>query len=238
MRRAARQNTQRPVRHPGDARPETYPVRMSSLRTPVGPQPPSVYWRRRLLVGLGLLAVIVVIVLIVVRPGSGDPASAPTPTPSAVAPDAATEEEPTETEEETPAPEGECDPSVIQLAPVTDAASYAPGVAPKISMSITNTSAAACTYDVGTGAQEYIISSGADRIWSSRDCQTEPAETLRELAPGEVLSTTPFDWDRTRSSADTCEGERPAVTGGGATYRLAVALGAATSTEDKPFLLE
>ena len=39
---------------------------MSTIRTPVGPQPPSVYWRRRLVVLLALIAVIVVIVLIIV----------------------------------------------------------------------------------------------------------------------------------------------------------------------------
>ena len=37
---------------------------MSTFKHPVGPQPSKVYWRRRLLVGLGILAVIVVIVLI------------------------------------------------------------------------------------------------------------------------------------------------------------------------------
>lgn len=60
---------------------------MSTLRNPVGPQPPSVYWRRRIMVLLGLIAVIVVVVLIVVRPGAAEarratraiPARSPTP---------------------------------------------------------------------------------------------------------------------------------------------------------------
>ncbi|MFL0711298.1 MAG: hypothetical protein ACJLS2_00255 [Microcella pacifica] len=50
---------------------------MSTLRNPVGPQPPQVYWRRRLVVGLGILAVIIIIILIVVRPGAGDTATDP-----------------------------------------------------------------------------------------------------------------------------------------------------------------
>jgi len=43
---------------------------MQSLRQPVGPLPPQVYWRRRLVVGIGLLAVILIVVLILVRPGA------------------------------------------------------------------------------------------------------------------------------------------------------------------------
>lgn len=211
---------------------------MSSLRTPVGPQPPSVYWRRRLLVGLGILAVIVVIVLIVVRPGAGAPAAAPTPTPSPTASfppvDGAIEGD---AEAEAPA-ESACDPSDIVLLPVTDASSYPAGVTPMISMSITNTGDAACTLEVGTAAQEYVIVSGEDRIWSSRDCQRDATKDTIDIAAGKTLSTTPFAWDRTRSSEDTCEGDRPEVTGGGATYRLAVTLGKVSSTEDRPFLLD
>lgn len=199
---------------------------MSSIRQPVGPQPPSVYWRRRLVVLLGLIAVVVIIVLIIVRPGSGDGgAKTPSPTPSI---------------SNTPAFSGEgdaCDPSVIAIEPVTDADSYDPGQQPLISMSITNRGATACTFDVGTAAQEYVIVSGTDPIWDSRTCQTNPTSLEQVLEPNQTLSTTPFSWDRTRSSADTCTSSRPEVVGGGATYRLSVKLGGVTSASDKPFLL-
>lgn len=202
---------------------------MSTLRHPVGPQPPSVYWRRRILVLLGVLAVVAVILLIVFRPGGGAEGEGRTPAP-------------TDTPSSTPTfeasdPDEVCDPSVIRLEPVTDSGSYPEGVNPMISMTITNTSSAPCTFDVGTGAQEYVITSGADRIWSSRDCQTNPTSTPQVLEPGQTLPTTPFPWDRTRSSTDTCDQERPPVTAGGATYRLSVSLGEATSEGDKPFLL-
>src|SRR6478735_10306686 len=57
---------------------------MSTLKHPVGPQSSKVYWRRRLTVGLGLIAVIVAIILIVVRPGSssGEPNQQKTPAPA------------------------------------------------------------------------------------------------------------------------------------------------------------
>lgn len=202
---------------------------MSTIRNPVGPQPPSVYWRRRLLVLLGLVAVIVVIVLIIVRPGQGEPAGTETGTP-APGDTAAPSSTPTPTF--TSAAGGEaCNPAQIALTAVTDSNSYASGVKPMISMTIENRGSAPCTYDVGTGAQEYIITSGSDRIWSSKDCQQSPTSTPQVLEPGVELSTTPFAWDRTRSSTETCNGSRPAAVAGpdGPTYRLEVVLGDAES---------
>jgi hypothetical protein len=199
---------------------------MSTVRNPVGPQPPSVYWRRRLLVLLGLIAVIVIIVLIVARPG-GDNTGNGTPVPS---------DTPTNTAP--PAEEGEsCNPAVIELEPITDAASYASGVQPMISMSITNTGSVACTLDVGTAAQAYFIVSGSDPIWNSRDCQQGGDSLERLIEPNTPLTTAPFPWDRTRSAPDTCGTGRPEVIAGGATYRLSVTLGDIESAEDTPFIL-
>lgn len=209
---------------------------MSTLRNPVGPQPPVVYWRRRLLVLLGIVAVVVVVILIVSRPGSGSGTPSPSSSNSADPSDNPTDE-PTDDEEAAGDPTELCGPSVIVLEPITDAESYPAGVQPMLSMSITNTGAAACTFDVGTGAQLYSIVSGADPIWNSKDCQQAPTSTPQILEPGKTLSTTPFPWDRTRSSASTCTSERPPVVAGGATYRLSVSLGEAESASDKPFIL-
>lgn len=202
---------------------------MSTLRTPVGPQPPNVYWRRRLVVGLGLLAVIVVIVLIIVRPGGGTPGPDPSESPDA---SPAASESPAAGDEEA------CDPSVVQIVPITDSNSYPPEATPQVSMTITNIGAVPCTFDVGTGAQEYVITSGSDRIWSSRDCQTTSTEDVRVLEPGVELSTTPFPWDRTRSATDTCSSDRPVAVAGGASYHLSVILGEVESADTKQFILE
>ncbi len=205
---------------------------MSTIKNPVGPQPPSVYRRRRLLLLLVVVAVIVVIVLIVVRPGSGTPSGNPTGGPS-------------NSVSNTPGPRSTstsssaaCDPSAITLVPITDSSSYAAAAQPQLSMSITNSGASACTFDVGTDAQLYLITSGSDQIWSSKDCQTAPAAAKQVLEPGKTLSTTPFAWDRTRSSTTTCTGSRPAVTAGGASYHLQVRLGDAKSSQTKQFVLQ
>ncbi len=208
---------------------------MSSLRHPVGPQPPQVYWRRRLVVGLGLLAVIVIIVLIVVRPGGG-PAGATDPDPGASeAPAASTEPS---TEPTDPANPNACTAGEVQVVAVTDADSYPAEQPPLLSLTITNTGSAPCIAAVGTDVQEYVITSGSDRIWSSKDCQSNPAPAEVTLEPGVPLSTTPFAWQRVRSEpGGACEGERTAAIGGGATYRLAVSIGGFAS-EAKPFILE
>lgn len=195
--------------------------------------PASVYRRRRIVVGLVLLAIIVVIVLLVVRPGAG---SEDEPRPGTSSSNDPSDDPSTGS---TPAAAGSepCDPAVVFLTPVTDKTEYQAGENPMISMEILNTGAGPCTFNVGTDAQLYSIVSGSDPIWNSADCQSSPQPLEQVLQPGVALTTTPFAWDRTRSSASTCEAERPQVTAGGATYRLAVAVGEAKSTSDTPFLL-
>lgn len=201
---------------------------MSTIKNPVGPQPPSVYWRRRLLLALGLIAIVVIVVLIIVRPGSGGA----TPTGGQ------TSKTPSTPTDGFSSSATACDPSVITLTAVTDTASYAAGVQPQLSMSITNSGASACTFDVGTDAQVYTITSGSDTIWTSTDCQTDKAALKQVLQPGKTVSTTPFGWDRTRSSTTTCSATRPEVTAGGASYHLGVKLGDAKAKATKQFILQ
>lgn len=210
-----------------------YPDRMSSVRNPRGPQPAAVYWRRRILALVGLIAVIVCIVLIVSALANGGGGANPTPTPTG------TSTTGTDVEPDPDADEGDpCNPAVIRVVAVTDANSYPAGVTPLISMSITNTGSVACTLDVGTTEQRYDIVSGSDPIWNSADCQTDPTSLEQVIEANETLTTTPFPWDRTRSSPTTCTGERPQVTGNGATYRLSVRLGDIESASDLPFVLQ
>ena len=198
---------------------------MSTIRNPVGPQPPGVYWKRRALVLLGLIAIVIIIALIIMRPGSGTPAATTkTPTPTVAATSIATGAT-------------ACDPADIQLTAITDKNGYDAGETPLISMSITNTGAEACTINAGTDAQEYVILSGTEQYWSSRDCQADAASTETTLQPGVPQATNPFPWDRTRSTTTTCDSTRPAVAAGGASYHLTVKLGDLESADSKQFLL-
>jgi hypothetical protein len=210
---------------------------MSTFRNPVGPQQAKVYWRRRLLLGLGVLAVIIVIILIIVRPGSGGgtPVGADTSTTDTKAPDTKTSDAPASSD----APSGTaCLPGNLKLEAVTDKTSYGPTEQPLISMTITNTGAAACTINLGSTQQELTITSGTDRIWDSKDCQTGAVDAQVILDPNKPKTTPTIPWDRTRSSTSTCSStSRPAVTAGGASYHLGVKVGTLASKSTAQFIL-
>ena len=185
------------------------------------PLPASVYWRRRLVVFGGLLAVIAVVVLIVVRPGFGTTAE----TADEITEELAVVEVPT------------CLLSQLEITARTDQSSYEAGMNPQLWMGVKNVSAVECSVNVGTDVQKYVISSGPDLIWSSDDCQTGAVPYEITLAPGSEQETTSIPWDRTRSTPETCNGERPTMPAGGASYHLSVELGSLTSAETKQFLL-
>jgi len=222
---------------------------MASTGQPAGKLPESVYWRRRLLVLLGLLAVIAIVALIIWRPGSSSGEERPstvstsTSTPSSTPTDAADAgANVTDESGDTPAPpEGEiaqCTANEVTVEAITDKTSYGAGENPQLSLSITNTSDAPCSINVGTTQQVFTITSGSEKYWTSTDCQKEPADAVVELAAGQTVSSqTPITWDRTRSATDTCDSDRPAVPAGGASYHLTTSVAGIESKQTAQFLL-
>ncbi|WP_308467394.1 hypothetical protein [Rathayibacter soli] len=217
---------------------------MSTIKHPVGPQPSKVYWRRRLIVILGLIAVIVVIVLIVVRPGASNGQTPPTPattptstanrTPGPTAPPSTTI--PTTAAQVAGAP---CVAANIDVEAITDATSYGADQKPQLSLSLTNTGPKSCTLDAGTATQVYTITSGTEVYWKSTDCQTNPVHTEILLKPAKTVTSTPIPWDRTRSDPASCSStDRPVVPAAGASYHLKVSVGGFDSATTKQFLLD
>jgi hypothetical protein len=222
---------------------------MSTIKNPVGPEQGKVYWRRRVVVLLGLIAVIAIVVLIIVRPGSGGgPADAaagvnPTPTPATTTqstPQPGSVDVPPSTDKggEKGGEPAACAAENIIVTPVTDADTYEAGVIPQLSFSLTNNGPTACSLDVGTAKQVYTIKSGDESYWVSTDCQTNPSDTPAVIDPGVTLTSTPFPWDRTRSAADTCAvPDRLQVPAAGASYHLSVSVGGFDSKVSKQFIL-
>ena len=203
---------------------------MSTFRTPVGPQPSRVYWRRRLLVALGLVAVIVIILLIVNRPGSTPTGSTPKPITSSSSG--------TPTAGSTNAGDAvACDPAKVTVEAATDSTSYDAGVNPALSFTLKSLMTEPCSLAAGSDVQEFKITSGDELIWSSKDCQTDPVAATTVLMPGVPKAGPSITWDRTRSSVDTCSTAREPVIAGGASYHLTVVVGTLTSTNDRQFLL-
>lgn len=211
---------------------------MSTIKHPVGPQSSKVYWRRRLVVGLGLLlvlALIIVVVSFLVRPAAGNGGPGSTPSSSAAAPATATDA-PASDPAAGPAA---CDPASVQVEAITDAVTYEPGAQPMLSLSVTNIGAEPCVLNAGTSTQVFTVSSGSDVYWTSTDCQQDPADAEVTLTPGKPLSSgEPIAWDRTRSSTETCgEASREAAPAGGAAYNLSVSVGGVEASTPKQFLL-
>jgi len=216
---------------------------MSTTRNSVGPQTRSVYRRRRLVVGLGLVAVLAIILLIIVRPGSGrgEPVAPATPIASAPAtPSASATASSQPTPEPTAAAEGApCTANNVQVEAITDAVNYEPGQLPQLSLSITNTGASSCTINAGTSRQVFTITSGNDVYWTSSDCQKDAADADVLLKPGVPISSAEsVPWDRTRSAKNTCDlATRDAASAGGASYHLRVSVDGIESKTPKQFLL-
>lgn len=72
-----------------------------------------------------------------------------------------------------------------------------------LTLKVTNQNSIPCTLNVGTSQMEYLIVSGADRIFDSKDCQDGSADLLKTLGPG-ASETANFQWPRVRS-AEGCK---------------------------------
>ncbi|WGD36802.1 hypothetical protein [Lysinibacter sp. HNR] len=197
---------------------------MSAIKNPVGPHSRRVYARRRLVALLGLIALIVVIILIVVRPGSGSEEK-PAVQGSA-APETPAASEPVD-----------CAAGNVVVTPQTDSTTYGVGALPQISLNVINNGSTPCTINAGTAAMVFTIKSGDETYWTSTDCQVGAVDNFVILEPGVSAPSEPFAWERVRSASDTCEGDRPAVPAGGASYHLSVSLGGIESTETAQFIL-
>ena len=174
---------------------------MSGLLHPVGPEPPVVYWVRRGAIVLVVLTVLIVLVWLVRGRGSsepGRPAAAASPAASASASAASA----------APAPTGEplpCTDADLLVEATTDASTYRVGSTPRLSLSITNTSARACTRDVGPKANSLEITSGGYHVWSSDDCNASDREKQVTLEPGEKVASS-ITWNG-RTSQQGCPNE-------------------------------
>ena len=207
---------------------------MSTLRNPVGPKDRRVYIRRRLLVLAGLLAVVIAVVLIIVKPGSSGGAERASEV--SVPADLVTEPAPAD-EEEGEDDVAACSPEQLAVTPITDQTSYAEGELPKFSLAVENTGESDCTADLGTAGMHFEVSSGSDQVWRSVDCQENPENLAVVLEAGQRLETEEVVWDRTRSSAETCDITRDAVAAGGASYHLRAAAAGVKGDGTAQFLL-
>jgi len=204
---------------------------MNTVLHPVGPNLPRVYWIRRLLVGILVLAVLGGVTAafwavafrdggsVVDAAGDGSPA-VPGSSDSSVKDDAANPVD--------------CVPADLELTLSTDAAQYPAGADPVLQGSVTNTSTQPCTVDAGDAAREVVISSGSDRIWSTKDCASADTASRQLLLAAGARDPFEISWSRVRS-ADGCPLDLPLPRSG--TYQAVASL-LGTSAAPVAFVLE
>lgn len=183
-----------------------------SLIDPVGPLPPGVYWRRRIVVLAIVLAFILFIWwLFAGRSGGSAPTPAPVPGPTS---SPTTTPGPTQSPSgsATPTPTGsgsKCTDSQIEVKVLADPDTSPMGSSMQLTLLITNISPSACTRDVGAAQNELQVATANDRLWSSDDCSPSKEEKLQVLQPNEnfVAAVT---WDQ-RTSRPGCPTSRVEV---------------------------
>ena len=205
---------------------------MSTVLHPVGPNPPRVYWVRRLLVMVAIVVVVAGLIALVwavaFRDGGGE-ATGTDAVAGAAADQAATGGA------AAPAVPVDCLVANLQVTVVTDATQYASGVDPVLQAAVTNVGADACTVDAGYVAREVVISSGTDRIWSTKDCASaENASRQLLLGGAGGRDTVDIPWGRIRSG-EGCPADLPAPRAG--TYQAVVTL-LGMSAEPSVFALQ
>jgi len=195
---------------------------MGSVLHPVGPQAPGVYWVRRALVLLVLLAVVSLVVWALwPKPAAITAVPAPTTTQTA-----ASAESPASTPAATPSPSPTptgpvaCEPGATKLA-ISGYKRVKAGAKQVFSLSATNRGEAACILAVKPATTELTVTSGKDRIWSTADCDAWlPSKTVT-LKPGAVHEFS-ITWPTKRSQKEcktSKDAVRPGTYVGTASYR-------------------
>ena len=183
---------------------------MSGVVHPVGPKPPTVYWRRR-----AVFAVLVLLTLYLFgrvifggNSSTGAPVAAPSksavktasasskPTISASPSVSATPEDivdPITQQSASPVatktqPPGTCGDSEVSVKVSIKKKVVKVGAGLDINMSVKNISKHACKRDVGSGANEVTVISGPALVWSTDHCGTGTESNYVDLIPGETWS--------------------------------------------------
>jgi len=186
---------------------------------------PAVYRRRRQVVFGGLLLVIVLVVAGVVAltgtfAGNPEPEAVPTSQPAQAPTQGSV---PSTSPSPSASPTPVCDFNLMTVAAKTDKPAYGPDEKPLLTMTITNGNAAPCEVNVGTSQMEYVVMSGSDRIFSSKDCQTGGVDLVKTIQPGKS-ETANFPWERNRS-LEGCGVINAKPGAGGAYYTFEARLG-------------
>jgi hypothetical protein len=179
---------------------------MSSLLNPVGPEPASTYWRRRIVVILGILVVLFLLWMLIKPSGSAEPAAATSPSPLQTL--ATTSPTPSTTTSSTAAP---CDDTNIEVTVTSEQSAFSLGTPATFVMKIANNGATPCSRDVGPAANTFTVTSGGFDVWSSDACSPSTDSQTETIPAGEAWAVK-GTWDG-NVTTDGCVSASPAEAG-------------------------
>ncbi len=195
---------------------------------PIGSRPPAVYWRRRLALGIALVA-LAALTFWVLRPGGDNknaaadtgPAhsAAHSPThpattsahPASKHPSASAKPSPSRSAAAAP-----CRASALKVAAVVERPNYRVGEQPVVLLQVSNTGSTPCVQDLADRQVELRVYNGESRVWGSHDCTVQAGVSDRTLAVGQPVRVSVV-WSGL-SSQPKCAGTRQRV--GAGTYTL------------------
>jgi hypothetical protein len=191
-----------------------------------------VYRRRRLFLVVALLVVIGLVVggFSLAGAFSGQPASSTDPAAGATASaDPSGQASPSAAPDPTPTPSATptCNQNLVTVSASTDKAAYGPDENPLLTLKVTNGGTMPCEVNIGTSQMEFLVTSGADRIFSSKDCQAKSEDLVKIIAPG-ASETANFPWPRNRT-VEGCQPVEAKPGAGGAYYIYTAKLGSKAS---------
>lgn len=217
--------------------------------SPVGSQPPSVYWRRRIIV-LGAVVLLIVLIVLTLRAafgGSGTSVagstnsasrSGPSPTPSTsrstslstssspVSSSAKPSSSPSTSQSAPPSSVAvaQCRTADLAVRAVVGKPSYSVGDQPMLELQVTNTGPKPCVQDLADGQVALKVYNGESRVWGSHDCEIKAGTDDRTLAVNAPVRVT-ITWSGF-TSRPNCAGTRQRV--GAGTYTLYATLSGTT----------
>jgi hypothetical protein len=159
--------------------------------------------------------------------GTEQVSSTDNPTPDATAAAPVPGDSPSAAPSPTPTPTPTCNQSLVTVSGSTDKPSYSLDEKPMLSLKVTNGGTQPCEVNLGTSQMEFLVTSGADRIFSSKDCQAKSEDLIKTIAPG-ASETANFPWALNRS-LQGCLPVEAKPGGGGAYYIFTAKLGSKAS---------
>lgn len=186
---------------------------MDGLRNPVGDQPPTVYWRRRLIV-LGAAIALVLLLWFLISATLAGGEDEPDPAPG-------TSESPQAGAVDTSDPSRPCTADDVKVTSVATPDTVTVGSMPAFDVAVEHTGEYACSLSSNADGTALVVRSGNDVYFDSAWCTETPVFTDADwvLQPGdrEALQA---NWTGQRYS-ESCE---PGANAPAGTFKAAIAV--------------